>query len=116
MKWELTPDKFMSESEVKRLLKISEDKMLADKAKGRQSWVRIHMLMVLAVKTGLRVHELSNIRLSDIDLGKEPSISVIGKGSKHRVVYISNDLKKMIKEHIKSFDLKQDDFLLTSSD
>ena len=34
MKWELTPDKFMSEQEVKRLLKTSEDKMLADRAKG----------------------------------------------------------------------------------
>ena len=115
MKWELTPDKFMSELEVKKLLKVSEDRMLADKAKGRQSWVRVHMFISLALKTGLRVAEIVNIRISDIDTGKEPHLFVIGKGNKERVVYISNDLKKQIKEHIRAFDLKQDDFLLTSS-
>ena len=115
MKWNLTPDKFMSESEVKRLLKVSEDKMLADKMKGRCSWIRIHMLISLACKSGLRVAEIANIRIKDMNLSKEPYLSVIGKGNKHRVVYISNDLKKQIKEHIKAFDLKGDDFLLTSS-
>jgi len=115
MKWQLQADKFMSESEVKRLLKTSEDKALLDKLKGRTTWIRIHMLVSLACKTGLRVAEMSNIRISDLDLGKEPCISVIGKGGKHRVVYISNALRKQIKDYIRSFDLEQDDFLLTSS-
>ena len=115
MKWNLTPDKFMSESEVKRLLKVSEDKMLADQAKGRTTWQRVHMLMSLACKSGLRVAEMANIRISDINAGKEPHLSVIGKGNKHRTVYISNSLKKQIKEYIRLFELKESDYLLTSS-
>jgi integrase/recombinase XerD len=115
MKWELSPDKFMSETEVKKLLKTSEDKMLADKAKGRRTFVRVHMFISIAIKSGLRVSELSNLKVSDFNLGKEPCLHVLGKGNKQRTVYISNSLKGDIKAYIRHFDLAESDYLLTSS-
>ena len=38
MKWELPPDKYMSLVELKKLRKVTEDKALADMAKGRTTW------------------------------------------------------------------------------
>jgi len=115
MKWTLSPDKFMSDQETKKLLKVSESMCLADKAKERQTFVRVHMFISLAVKTGLRVAEIANIRISDICLGREPCLHVLGKGNKQRAVYISNSLKKQIKRYIRQNDLTENDYLLTSS-
>ena len=39
--------------------------------------------------TGLRVSELSNIKINDMNL-KEKSIKVLGKGSKERIVYFGD--------------------------
>jgi len=115
MKWELQPNKFMSESEVKKLRKVTEDKNLADLAKGRKTWVRIWMLIDLATKTGLRVAEIASLKISDLSLGKEPYLHVTGKGNKKRIVYIDKGLRKHLKEYIKSQGLNEQDYLLISS-
>ena len=117
MKWELKPDKYMSEHEVKGLLKSTEDKALADISKGRSTWVRVWMLIDLVCSSGLRVAEIANLRVRDINLkGREPFINVVdGKCHKQRLVYIPNKLVKHIKEYVKRYDLEPEDYLLTSS-
>ncbi|MEN3015312.1 MAG: site-specific tyrosine recombinase/integron integrase [bacterium] len=59
---------------------------------------RNRLIFVLLVFTGLRVSELVNIKISDIDLNQK-TISVKGKGDKERIV-IFNDY---VKEHLNSY-------------
>lgn len=51
--------------------------------------IRDKCLFELMYSTGLRVSEVSNIKIKDIDL-KEKSIRVLGKGSKERIVYFGD--------------------------
>jgi site-specific recombinase XerD len=115
MKWELSNDKYMTVDEVKALRKSTEDKCLADLAKGRTTWPRIWMLIDLATCTGLRVAEIAGLRVSDIVFKKDPSLHVIGKGNKPREVGINSKLVKHMKAYIKAEGLSASDHLLTSS-
>ena len=115
MKYELSIDKVMSEKEVKKLRKVTEDKSLLDKMKGNVSWIRIWMLIDLVTKTGCRVAELSNLRISELSLQDEPYITVTGKRNKTRRVYIDKALVSHIREYIKEMGLTEEDYLLTSS-
>lgn len=51
--------------------------------------IRDKCLFELMYSTGLRVSEVSNIKIKDIDL-KEKSVRVLGKGSKERIVYFGD--------------------------
>jgi len=81
----------ISGAELERLLKAPEDsdlKSLRDKA-----------ILELLFSTGLRVSELASLH-RDIDLSKD-EISIRGKGSKIRVVFLSERSKEAIKEYLK---------------
>lgn len=58
-------------------------------------------LVEFLVSSGCRLSEVANIELSDVDF-KERCVTVIGKGSKERVVYFSIRAKYMIEEYIKN--------------
>jgi len=106
----------MTEIQVKTLRKATEDKALADLAKARTTWPRIWLLIDLATCSGLRVFEMANLKISDIEFnGKDATLSVIGKGKKKRTVEINSNLVRHIKHYIKSNDLSPDSYLLTSS-
>ena len=115
MKWNLTPEKFMSESECKKLLKICTEKDAFDRLYGRTTWPRINMFIHLALMSGMRVQEIARLRVCDIHLKSDPHIFTIGKGGKERVIYISNKLKRQIKAYIRYQELTDDMYLLTSS-
>jgi site-specific recombinase XerD len=116
MEWTLQDDKYMTSSEVKGLRKSTEDKALADLAKGRTTWPRIWMLIDIATCTGLRVQEMADLKVQDITISKEPFLTVQnGKGGRKRNVQIPDRLVKHIKVHIKRDRLAESDFLLTSS-
>jgi site-specific recombinase XerD len=101
-KWELTRDKYMSLDEVRRLRRTSEDRALADLAKGRTSAVRAWAVVDLALSTGLRVSEIAEIKTSDLTLnGPEPQLAVRnGKGGKPRTVTLPQDLKRHLREFL----------------
>lgn len=110
---ELTPDKFLSKDEVSRLLSTVEEKAIVDKAKGRKVWPKIEMMIRLALGTGMRVSELTNVKIKDVNLSREPSVHVTdGKGGGSRNILISNDLKKRLKKFITAKGLHDDDYLL----
>lgn len=54
--------------------------------------------------TGLRVSELANLKIEDINLKKD-EFTVRGKGSKHRIVFLSDEAKAAIKDYL---DARQD--------
>ena len=55
----------------------------------------IHLLY----SSGIRVSELVNIKIKDIDL-KEKTIKITGKGNKQRIVLFGNVCKNMLEEYI----------------
>lgn len=62
--------------------------------------LRDKVILELFLSTGLRLSELKNIKVSDIDF-TDGSISVLGKGDKLRVVFLSEKMKLLLKEYIK---------------
>ncbi len=82
----------ITKTELKRLLeapKGSDLKSLRDKA-----------ILELLFSTGLRVSELCSLT-SDLDLSVD-EFSIRGKGGKVRVVFISGDAKKAVREYLKA--------------
>jgi integrase/recombinase XerD len=93
-KWERLP-KALSIAEVKSMLEKSEPKKLQGPAA-----VRDYVMIELLYSSGLRVSELISLRLEDIhfDAG---FLRVIGKGSKERIVPVSDRALTKIKNYIK---------------
>ncbi len=61
---------------------------------------KLTMICVL-YETGARVSEFSNIKLRDLNLSENASITIYGKGNKTRVVPISQELVKVINKYLK---------------
>ena len=57
-------------------------------------------ILELFLDTGLRVSELSNINISDMNFARN-EIKVLGKGNKERIVFFSDDTLDKIKEYLK---------------
>ena len=77
--------------ELKKLLDFSDAKTPRE--------LEERVIFELLYATGMRVSELSNIRLSDIDL-KEKSIVTLGKGSKERIVYFGDYALIALKDYL----------------
>jgi site-specific recombinase XerD len=100
-KYAITRDKFLTTDEVRRLLKVCEEQADLDLLKGRQTWVTRHMLVALALRSGLRVAEIAALKMGDIHLtGKDTYLKVMGKGHKPRDVYFNGSLAKPFKRYI----------------
>lgn len=78
--------------------------------------LRDKLLLEMLYGTGIRLSELINIKISDVDVfGKK--ITVLGKRSKYRVIPLHQTLLDLIQRYIKlkklNFDSEQDYLLLT---
>lgn len=99
--WIITTEKFLDQAEMALLRKIIEKAMLYAKSRGRQRGVRDHAIIELALGTGLRVSEISDLRIEDLHLKREASLIVrCGKGGKMREVRFSSRLKEIIKDYL----------------
>ena len=77
---------------------------------------RNKLILEILYSTGIRVSELVNIKINDINF-YDTTIKVMGKGSKERYVVFGNILKKMLLEYINGSRLqllkdKDSDYLL----
>ena len=100
--WIVTPDKFLTDEESKKLRRMCEEAAIIAKSKGNQLAVRNRLIIEMALGTGLRVSELANLKVDDIHIRKgQYSLTVNnGKGGKHRVVGFNNKLKTLIQEYL----------------
>ena len=100
--WIMTFEKFMSEAEVKALRKILEAAVIIAKSKAHQVPVRDHCIIELALGTGLRVSEISTLKVEDIDLKRGGNSLIVrhGKGNRLREVKFSSSLKTLIQEYL----------------
>lgn len=82
---------YLSIVEIESILDtISEDNM---------GGIRDKCLFELMYSTGLRVSEVSNLCIKDVDLN-EKSIRVLGKGNKERIVYFGEVTLKLLNEYL----------------
>ena len=63
--------------------------------------VRNYAMLLFMLDSGVRVSELSNIMLSDVNF-EDMSVKVLGKGNKERMVYFSPKTKIRIREYLKT--------------
>ncbi|MBL4735828.1 MAG: tyrosine-type recombinase/integrase [Flavobacteriales bacterium] len=61
--------------------------------------VRDRMILLLLYSTGIRLSELINIKVSDIDFSSG-SIKILGKGNKERILPFSDQLKSELKQYM----------------
>ena len=74
--------------------------------------LRNRLIMELLYATGIRVSELVNIKINDIDINNR-SIEVTGKGDKTRIVFFNEICKKILKEYLsESREFRRDEYLI----
>jgi site-specific recombinase XerD len=100
--WILDESKFLTEEEVARLRK--ETKRRADKAmkSGAKTAVRDWLVIDLAMSTGLRAQEMSDLKCRDCFLKGDRSSLIVqnGKGGRSRLVKFSEDFKQHLQEYL----------------
>src|ERR1017187_3725275 len=101
--WTLTPDRYLAKEEVGKLLRRAEELRALGVAKGRRQPVRDWIVIRLAILSGLRANEISNLKVIDLFIGYSRSEIVVrrGKGDKQRIVKIGKDLKGDLRWYIK---------------
>lgn len=75
---------------------------------------RDRLILELMYATGIRVSELINIKVTDIDFSNQ-SIRILGKGSKERIVYYNDVVKKLLDKYLKVYkelDKKNTNYLI----
>ncbi len=72
-----------------------------------------HVMMELLYSCGLRVSELVNLKLNDIDLSSK-YVRCFGKGSKERIIPIGEQAKTVVKEYFPTRDLLIKKYNLTT--
>lgn len=81
--------------------------------------IRNKLILELLYATGIRVSELTSIKISDIDFDNH-SIRIIGKGNKERIVYYGDYARNILDKYIKEERLlllnnHQSDYLLINN-
>lgn len=83
----------ISSQELDRLMKAPDTNELIG--------LRDHAILELLFSTGLRISELTNLSIDDVDLTRD-EFSVRGKGDKIRVVFLSDRAKDAIRAYLKA--------------
>lgn len=76
--------------------------------------IRDRLILELLYATGVRVSELTNIKISDIDFTNQ-SIRILGKGRKERIVYYNDVVKDLLSKYLKVYqelNKKGEDYLI----
>ena len=100
MKNLITRDKFFDKEQRLKLMKLCRDKALLDKLYGRKNWIKRYMIIDTALFSGLRVSEIADLKIKDLNLTAKAPYLVVrnGKGKKKRDVYLSGRLVRQLKK------------------
>ena len=86
-----------------------------------RTWIGMRNLLIIRMlyATGLRVSELINVKLSDINEA-ERTIRVLGKGSKERIVVFGNNTKESLDDYLsrgrREVDFHNSEYLFLNKD
>ncbi len=100
--WIISPEKYLTSDETKNLRNTCQNAAFLASAKGVQAPVRDALIIELALGSGLRVSELSNLKIENLYLKKGQNSLFVknGKGGNDRLVQFSTKLKKQILEYL----------------
>ena len=95
------PSKRYDKRELDYLEGAEVDVLLA--APERTTWIgrRDHMLLVLAVQTGLRVSELTHLTIADLELAPGAHVRCHGKGRKDRATPLTKQTVALLRQWLK---------------
>lgn len=83
---------YLRESEMNRLL---DDVQFGDSYAGK----RDYMILLMFYSTGIRVSELTNLSVADVDLSQK-QLKVTGKRNKQRVIPFGKEMEMRLKEYL----------------
>ncbi|MBF0780303.1 MULTISPECIES: tyrosine-type recombinase/integrase [unclassified Granulicatella] len=87
------------------------NKILAKTPYQKEKTHRNLLIIELLLSTGIRVSELCNLSISNINL-QSRSLNIMGKGKKERMIYIGNDITySLLKEYIQTYKQNSHHFL-----
>lgn len=99
----MSPDKIILGKPDPRIPKVLDDSQLQDlfsmQDLNKRSGLRDRALLETLFSTGLRVSELCNLNIDDVNL-KSGEFSVVGKGRKVRTVYLSDTACDWIRRYL----------------
>ena len=100
--WFLNQEKFLSETELHRLLRTVERRKAEALKSGRKTPIKDWFLICVATETGLRVQELSDLSCGDLQESGDWRVEVVrnGKGGKARVVSVRKVFMQQAREYI----------------
>ena len=76
--------------------------------------IRDRLIIEMLYATGVRISELINIKLTDIDKGNK-KIRVIGKGNKERIVYYGEYAEEVLKKYLSVHIRKDNNYLFLNA-
>ncbi len=88
---------YLTSDEIKFLL----ERIPADSAQGRRELTMLSLLY----NTGMRVSELTNLRISCIRLSEPVVIEVLGKGNKRRLVPLGEEMSGLLRQYLDEYRL-----------
>ena len=99
--WAITKDQFLTEDEVQKLYAALRDaKDLAIQRKSFYCHIRDYYLFRVLLESGLRVFELTALKVSDFRSGS--LIIQNGKGNKKRNILLAKDTQKLLSDFLKT--------------
>ncbi len=99
-------------------IKVEDADKLISSLKNAEDWKSLNtkMLITLFYNTGMRLSELINLKERHIDFHKR-QVKVLGKGNKERIIPVSPEIIRIIKEYIqekkKAFENSDENLLIT---
>ena len=76
------------------------EKLLSFPDRSNKYGLRDALILEMLYSSGIRVSELANMKLSDINF-KERKILILGKGNKERYVYYGSECERLLDEYLK---------------
>lgn len=85
-------------------------------APDRSTWIgrRDHLVILLAVQTGLRVSELTSVRVADVVLGSASHVRCCGKGRKERCTPLTKQVTRFLRAWLAENDRRPGDLVFTT--
>jgi site-specific recombinase XerD len=99
--WTIDESKCLTIEEVKKLRMVTNHLKQLALRNMKYSYVRNGFVIELGLNTGLRVAEMASLNHSNLLIdGSRSSITVVGKGTKKRAIWINSEFKKTCEKFI----------------
>lgn len=100
-----------------KYLKLEDAKKIQDifNIENSRHSIRNNAIITLFLQTGMRLSELKNIKIQDINF-KNRTIKIIGKGNKEREVYLNKTAIVAIKKYLNTRNYDKDEYLFVNKD